>query len=166
MSRSESPMLEKETKHKTQNTKHKTRGRHRHKQLAIVLACTLPTFSFVISMLMRFLSPSVQFDAFFFRFITISDSFSQLTQMASINFSIKIRIYKSEQFNKPPRDRQGATRISPCIVGFADSICSSSPSPWHHTLGCVWCEKQKICIKRCRQVFLFFLMDIISKCFL
>lgn len=49
----------------------------------------------------------------FFPLQTISDSFSQLTQMASINFFIKIRIYKSEQFNKPPRERQGATRIFP-----------------------------------------------------
>lgn len=113
---------------------HKTHGRHRHKQSAVVLARTLPTFSFVISMLMRFLSPSVQFVAFFFFPLqTISDSFSQLTQMASINFFIKIRIFKSEHFNKPPRDRQGATRISQCIVEYADSICSLFPSLLHQT---------------------------------
>lgn len=92
---------------------------------------------------------------------TISDSFSQLTQMASINFSIKIRIYNSEQFNKPPRDRRGPTRISRCIVGYAESIfslsvhhlCRCIKLPRRRTPGCFWCEKQKICIKRCRRVF-------------
>lgn len=69
----------------------------------------------------------------FFPLQTISDSFSQLTQMASINFFIKIRIYKSEQFNKLPRDRQGATRISQSIVEYADSICSLFLSLLHQT---------------------------------